>query len=145
MTEQMFALARRAIACKGWRWMPGMLTQNGSRIYDVVDSDYCYGDADCHEWQNEHGWGINRCDYHNGRPLADTSSGHLWLDLMLPNFNDPATLGCLLELVREAFGDPRIYTRTDPEDLLWYVVTDVGAAWSTMEAGALVAALEAAP
>lgn len=26
MTEEMLELGRRAVACKGWRWLPGMLT-----------------------------------------------------------------------------------------------------------------------
>ena len=25
-------LARRAIACAGWRWLPGMLTEDGTRL-----------------------------------------------------------------------------------------------------------------
>ena len=32
-------LARRAIACPGWRWMPGMLTDCGER---VTDPGVCY-------------------------------------------------------------------------------------------------------
>jgi hypothetical protein len=24
MTDEMIALSRRAVACKGWRWMPGI-------------------------------------------------------------------------------------------------------------------------
>ena len=26
-------LARRAVACRGWRWMPGMLLAHGERVY----------------------------------------------------------------------------------------------------------------
>lgn len=26
MTDEMSALARRAVACKGWRWLPGWST-----------------------------------------------------------------------------------------------------------------------
>jgi hypothetical protein len=63
----------------------------------------------------------------------------------LPDVTDAATLGCLLALVREAYGDPWLYARVDPEKVLWYVVTASGAAWSKTEAEALVAALESAP
>ena len=104
MTDDMITLGKRATACKGWRWMPGMVTLKGSRIYEVVlSSDECYGDAECHEWLNDNGWGINHCDYHRGRPLAEASCGHVWLDRVLPDLTDPATLGCILALVREAY------------------------------------------
>lgn len=152
MRDEQIALARRVVACKGWRWMPGMLTQNGSRIYDVIADDDCYGDTNCHEWQNEHGWGINRCDYHRGRPLAETSAGHLWLDVVLPDLTDPATVGCLLTLVREAWDCDGMHTRRGgTSNKQWHVRYDgsrskqkaVGIGYS--EAEALVAALEAAP
>lgn len=88
-------LAKRAVACKHWRWMPGMRLQNG---YMLKDEDFpALGD--------EYGW--------------------------LPDLTDPATLGCLLALVRKVCGDVVAYrcrrVRID------------------LEAEALVAALEAAP
>ena len=52
----MVALAERAIACKGWRWLPGMR---------IINAGYR---------------GIER-----------------------PDLSDPATLGCLVALVREAW------------------------------------------
>ena len=68
-----------------------------------------------------------------------------------PDFNDPATLGCLLHLVREAWGDPTVGVQA--------VMLDGGVTWRVFrqwpqhihmlvagtEADALVAALEAAP
>jgi hypothetical protein len=32
MTEEQIALAKRAVACRGWRWMPGMRVLGGDRI-----------------------------------------------------------------------------------------------------------------
>ena len=66
------ALGQRALACKGWRWMPGMLglsNQSSSRSIwiRIVDP-----------------------------PMDDASE--CW-----PDFSDPATLGCLLALVRDAW------------------------------------------
>jgi hypothetical protein len=68
---------------------------------------------------------------------------------MLPDLNDPATLGCLLALVREAQGDCTIWTMVDVDcdESAWICtgleVGEIGSGYS--EAHALVAALEAAP
>lgn len=82
----------------------------------------------------------------------------------IPDLSDPATLGCLLALVREAYGDPSLYvrlsdtTRVSDGARAWEVLGWFDAAWSpdgragtwrgwgyASEAEALVAALEAAP
>lgn len=98
MSPELIELPRRAVACKGWRWMPGMRLQNG---YMLKDEDFpTLGD--------EYGW--------------------------LPDLEDPATMGCLLALVREAWG-----VRVD-----WMTLARVLGEDAT-EAEALVAALEAAP
>ena len=68
---------------------------------------------------------------------------------LLPDLSDPATVGCLLALVREAWGDPCLHVGLLPAR--WGVWTSqnmplhecVGKALT--EAEALVAALEAAP
>jgi len=114
--EQMLDLARRAVACKGWRWMPGMRwwTEDDRGRLDDFQPEYM------------------------GRPHD-----------ALPDLTDPATLGCLLALVREAWSEP-----------LTCVVPMSGNKWGVAipnvlresprfkgptEAHALVAALEDAP
>jgi hypothetical protein len=111
MTDEQVALGRRVVACKGWRWMPGMLAHfehDGRRV-------------------------------RVGMPDAWAST------TALPDLTDPATLGCLLALVREAWEEK--------------VVIRIGTGWWEIEAErflsddtcavslaeSLVAALEAAP
>lgn len=87
----MEGLGRLAVACKRWRWMPGMLDSCGDRVLTVdgdevtVDRlDFVTHGYDAHE---EHGkWYASEETWHH------------------PDLDDPATLGCLLALVREAWG-----------------------------------------
>jgi hypothetical protein len=118
--ENLEELARRAVACKRWRWMPGMRYQVGQVAGRLSDSQ-CKGKL----------------------PLVAEA---------IPDLTDPATLGCLLALVREAHGAPAAYFMgsvknqwvvhhfTEPE-AYWKSLTK----WQPTEAEALVAALEVAP
>lgn len=133
-------LGRRAVACKHWRWMPGMLlqwrTSRGAvycgRVCNIEEPDavWCEGREDRFDWPE-----LPKC----------------W-----PDLSDPATLGCLLHLVREAHEDADIvafvvHSHGSPER--WCV--DVGPdpdfhderkyVYRTTEVEALVAALEVAP
>ncbi len=149
-------LGRRAVACDAWRWLPGMA------ILGRKGSGWRY-------------WGRGRVPYHlvqsgslllstkpptAGGPIVDYSHGR-WQESdlhWLPRLDDPATLGCLLALVREAWGAPHMRTqhfadavpRTSRWEVErgWYGPTDTHGhrRWfGATEAEALVAALEAAP
>ena len=139
MTEAQTALSRRAVACKGWRWMPGArwIVTRAAPLEDyagrIVES---------------------------GRRAPDGPG--------LPDLADPATLGCLLALVRETWRCPTVYlrqstTRRVSDGVLAWEVCDlwldaeacrafgvdrqgsVGSWGHGSEAEALVAALESAP
>ncbi len=70
-------LEQRAIACKKWRWIPGMFTDVGLLIAVILHDG---------AWQ--------------------TSKGN-YLYPKLPDLNNPATIGCLLALVREMYFDKK--------------------------------------
>jgi hypothetical protein len=139
----MKTLAERAVASKHWRWMPGMLALDScneehlrvqgvrppARVIDARRS-VVYEDSDgaMHEGV------VSRSD--------------------VPDLTDPATLGCLLALVREAWephrGDDPVCCTHQCLDGEWGVGSWVSTVFAAVclpvfdtEAEALVAALEA--
>jgi hypothetical protein len=138
MTEAQVGLAKRAVACKGWRWMPGMLTTQGERV--VGESREAWGTR---LWVSLLG-----ADSAGGvfvRSFCDSSGS------CLPDLTDPATRGSLLALVREAWGDSEMHMALGAKGWVWLtgesrvydVVIPINAGETEDEA--LVAALEAAP
>jgi len=133
MTEEQIALARRAVACKGWRWMPGMRATEGMR---VIHEPRLWPDRP--SAIREGSW-------------VDTAVPRRLFSDHLPDLTDPATLGCLLALVREAGGDSEMHMALGAKGWVWLtgesraydVVMPINA--GETEAEALVAALEAAP
>jgi hypothetical protein len=122
-------LARRVMACKHWRWLPGMRDTDG-RIY-----------CGCGEW----------ADMEEFAGLVLTAGS----DDPLPDLTDALTrLGGLLALVREVWGRPMLVAYYAPltTGQGWYVGDrfcggrdyPIVEAPSATEEEALVAALEAA-
>ena len=70
--------AKRALECNHWRWAPGMLTTLGMRVIESTQE----------------------CIIGYGDGLEDRVVGAS----DIPDFTDPATLGCLTQLARDALG-----------------------------------------
>lgn len=104
------------------RWMPGMRDDDGYRYL---------GD----------GWWSKEADPANQTYHMEVSATD-W-----PDFNDPATLGCLLAQARERLANNRV--RVTPNafnDTSWFCGAPLGEPFSgATEAEAIIAALEAAP
>lgn len=133
MTPELEALARRAVACPRWRWMPGMRTLAGSRV-TVVEDEGAY------ILVLPTGW---------GQQILPDDPG-------LPDLTDPATLGCILALVRKAHGPATVVrlvgvngrgvqewaiSGRGPAVDGWHLAAPALGYWES-EAEALVAALE---
>jgi hypothetical protein len=149
VSSDLETLARRAVACKGWRWMPGMLAQ---WLKDPEPLGRVYRGSD------EPEKGFTAPPYGPMIVMLDllgpikAKRGRVAEDCIIPDLSDPATLGCLLALVREAWSIPSLYVRlnpygTDKVQLTWSgpgSTTVLALANAETEAEALVKALEAA-
>jgi len=125
MTPEMLDLARRAVACRGWRFMGGMLAVEQAVPGMVLSA----------------------------RPVRVDDYWHE-VGVWLPDFDDPATLGCLLALAREAWANDGGVTFTitrdaffmvEWEERLWDNFVEPRCFVYDTLAEALVAALKAAP
>jgi len=128
-------LASRAVASPHWRWMPGMLT-----LEEIVPPAITLGWDAARVLHADEGDAVRVCTVlGKARDIHDTA---------LPDLTDPATLGCLLALVREVRHESTwLPTCLDAEDEAWIVEPPSRNRQTRHEsyAAALVAALEAAP
>jgi hypothetical protein len=108
-------LAKRAVACKHWQWMPGMRVMRDSA------------------WSEPLSQRVPCTVPNGGYPDA-------W-----PDLDDPATLGCLLALIRELRHDPTLHAHPYAHGWKWSGNYRCGRAIYDSEAEALMAALEAVP
>jgi hypothetical protein len=158
----MIEIEKRAVACKHWRWLPGMRVthrwMSGIRIMatesgEQSESYVVLPDADGNAVMTLHDCGIM-----GGFP--DAGSAYPFL----PDLSDPATLGCLRHLAAKAHGAWDIVIQVDIQPRMegthaWWRAIDsrgrkIQGAFGTfvcpndgtdIKAHALVEALEAAP
>lgn len=141
----MIELATRAVACKHWRWMPGMWVRYKTGV--AARGRFLYRDETYIH--------LLAYDDEAGRPTKRRRLIGDWTEA-LPDFSDPATLGCLLALVRKAWpiapattAHHGCYDSQRGHYHVWTCSYCTGTSWEQAigdsEAEALVAALEAAP
>ena len=107
---------RRAVACPRFRWSPGMLA--------IVPP------------ANDGATGYTVRIIEGTGPVNSARA--------FPDLADPATLGALLGLVREAEGDPSLFAECHPIGARWQIHSVEGGIFGEgeTEAAALVAALQ---
>ena len=139
MTEAQTELARRFVELPGWEWRPGML------FIDPFDNAFRVVSLWAHG--NEQDARVAPVVEHGEEmAIVNMYGGYV------PDLSDAATIGAILGLVREAWGDDAHVRSTldmcgTVVYAVWRRVVDAYAnfRWCEMEAGALFAALAAAP
>lgn len=131
------SLGKRAIGTRCFEWRPGMLVL-GKESFRIVSLSQGYAVA---------------LDQQNASFIGKLASGSSFTQVLddsffsdiIPDCSDPATIGCLLYLVRQLYEMPTIWTVE--RDGIWYTcwsgATHGGVLGSgASEAEALVSALE---
>jgi hypothetical protein len=109
------------------RWMPGMLTDRG-RIVRLQGPQFC----------EVYSADALACGLRINEPAAS----------LVPDFTDPATIGCLLHQAREAWNDPSITVVSTHDGTVWAILLSAatsGPHYHASEIAAILAAIAAAP
>jgi hypothetical protein len=143
MNEAMEDLARQAVASPHWRWLPGMLVVSTNNHHRPARIESLDGDT----------YGLTVIPHANGPVFASHHEygivGEFPHGSSVPDFGDPATLGCLLALVRDALGhDVWIEPVARQGEPVRWCVYGLAVVWDSgdhdTQAAALVVALESA-
>lgn len=144
MISVLIDLGKRAVACKYWRWLPGMKTAHNPEYGSVgIPETWVLPVSD--------GGVIDVGQHYQRRGLFPAALGQCvpggGLGTRIPDLSDPATLGCLLALVREARNNPAGFVVPERNGNWTYYTQLYNADYWTggSEAEALVIALENTP
>jgi len=118
VTPEEIRLAKHLVTLPAFRWKRGMLATNGARFIG-------YEKRGIKGHGSEMGW----CD-----PVEEGGELHwVWpihIKDWLPDITDPATLGCLLHLVKEKWGETAHLVRHRTNDLsgpvVWWALATGG-------------------
>ena len=142
MSPASFNLSRRAVACRHWRWEPGVRSEVRTP-HRRAAYRWLSGPTDGRHWGL-----VVIVEDKRGRPCRSVATLQPGPD-DLPDLDDGATLGCLLSLVRLARMDPHwLPSMGEVEGGPVYWVERPSRqreTWHSSLAEVLVAALEAAP
>lgn len=104
-------LGKRIVACKAWRWMPGMLCQRRLHTGEWVPVRL----TDCTivaDYRVVERTAVPSMNQDAARMMGEgyiALDGWVLADDLLPDLSDAATKGCVLQLVREAWDDPEAH------------------------------------
>lgn len=112
MTDE---LARRAVACPRWRWMPGMLAWCPSPR-SLEEYDWTAEDCGGSRWTDRRY--VRLAVKQPGMMLAlgkrTKGDPAVWIEgAWFPDLDDAATKGCLLALVRQLWDAPCLHIRPE--------------------------------
>lgn len=100
-------LGKRLVACKGFRWMPGMLCRRRLHTGEWVPVRL----TDCTivaDYRVVERTAVPSMNQDAARMMGEgyiALDGWVLADDLLPDLSDAATRGCILQLIREAWGD----------------------------------------
>lgn len=123
-------LGKRLVQCKGFRWMPGMYALRTTHTGEFTGVRF-FGNVDF----SPEAASVSVVTDRQGVRLV--ASGHVvvdgWFraDTLIPDLRDDATKGCVMHLIREAWGTTAHFVRPSPEILEEAGFTDYGWALAT--------------
>lgn len=100
MTPEQISLAKRAIASKWWKWLPGMLVRGLYPQYSIRLSDYGEMVMDLEDFSQ-----LSPDNSTSWTEIHDTKHG-VYPGPFYPDFSDPATFGCLCFLASQVYKEP---------------------------------------